>query len=520
MNGIREYIKKDFESPKDRERNFSKIRALFDLTEEKEYTIDNITWNDLEMNKIYEEVDRTYSTVGELVLYNLLRNPLMEEEKLKTRSDLIEDFSKDLDLSSKIRYILFKLGFDRKNRLLDMLNGLLTINKKKCFLYILMGLILPIVCILSAIILKEPRIMLILFAVICINIEINRREDTIISGSGLIYLRNLISSSKKISRIKDERINNYSERIKDILDDISDIDRGTFGISLITAFGGLFEIISVPFLLEEIIYYKISGRIEEERSKIYELIYLVGELDALIGIASYKVSNNDKICTPEFIKYKSIEIEGGIVPILKNPVANNIKINNKGIVLTGTNMSGKSTFLRMVGTNILTSQCFNFAFAKQYKGCFFNIVSSISLTDDIDKGKSYYLAEAEAIIRVIKALDKEIPVFTLIDEIFRGTNPIERISSSAEILSYINKRNSIVIVATHDRELTDMLKEEYEFYYFSEDIDDTTGLKFDYKIKQGISNKKNAIKLLDYIGYPKEIINKSYKRCESLEKYI
>ena len=520
MKGIKDYIKKDFKSPKDRERNFSKIKALFDLTEEKEYTIDNITWNDLEMNKIYEEVDRTYSTAGELVLYNLLRNPLMEKEELKNRNKLIEDFSKDLDLSLKIRYILFKLGFDRKNTLLDMLNGLLTINKRKFFIYIFMGLILPVVCILSAIILKEPRIMLILFAIICINMEINRKEDTTISGSGLIYLRNLISASKKISKIKDERINTYSERIKDILDDISDIDRGTFGISFITSFNGLFEMVSVPFLLEEIIYYKISGRIEEERSKIYELIYLVGELDALIGIASYKLSNNHKICIPEFIKDRSIEIEEGIVPILENPVANNIKINNKGIVLTGTNMSGKSTFLRMVGINILISQCFNFAFAKQYKGCFFNIVSSISLTDDIDSGKSYYLAEAEGILRVIKALNKEIPVFTLIDEIFRGTNPIERISSSAEILSYINKRNSIVIVATHDRELIDMLKDEYEFYYFSEDIDDDIGLKFDYKIKQGVSNKRNAIRLLDYIGYPKEIINKSYERCKSLEKYI
>ena len=105
-------------------------------------------------------------------------------------------------------------------------------------------------------------------------------------------------------------------------------------------------------------------------------------------------------------------------------------------------------------------------------------------------------------------------------EIFRGTNPVERISSSAEILSYINERNAIAIVATHDRELTDMLKDEYEFYYFSEDIDDNTGLSFDYKLKKGVSKTRNAIRLLEYIGYPNEIIQKSYKRSEELEKYI
>lgn len=166
------------------------------------------------------------------------------------------------------------------------------------------------------------------------------------------------------------------------------------------------------------------------------------------------------------------------------------------------------------------AQVFNFAFAKEYKACFFNIVSSISLKDDVYSGKSYYLAEAESLLRVIKALDKDIPVFTLIDEIFRGTNPIERISSSAEILSYINKRNALVIVATHDRELTDMLKEEYDFYFFGEKVDDSNGLKFDYKIKRGVSKSRNAIKLLDYIGYPKEIIDKSYKRCEEITNYM
>ena len=139
-------------------------------------------------------------------------------------------------------------------------------------------------------------------------------------------------------------------------------------------------------------------------------------------------------------------------------------------------MSGKSTFLRMISTNILLAQTFNFALAHEYEGCFLNVVSSISPKDDIMSGKSYYLAEAESILRIIKASENEIPVFCPIDEIFRGTNPLERISSSAEILNYINKGNGICIVATHDRELSDMLKENYDFYYFSEDVDSKIGL--------------------------------------------
>ena len=87
-------------------------------------------------------------------------------------------------------------------------------------------------------------------------------------------------------------------------------------------------------------------------------------------------------------------------------------------------------------------------------------------------------------------------------------------------MTYINNKNSISIVATHDRELVDILKESYEFYYFSENVDSKNGLSFDYKLKRGVSKTRNAIKLLDYIGYPKEIIKKSYLRAETLEKYM
>lgn len=149
-----------------------------------------------------------------------------------------------------------------------------------------------------------------------------------------------------------------------------------------------------------------------------------------------------------------------------------------------------------------------------------HLVSSISPKDDIISGKSYYLSEAEGISRIIKALNKDVTVFCPIDEIFRGTNPVERISASAEILKYINDRNSISIVATHDRELVDMLNEEYDFYYFCEKVTSDEGLSFDYKIKKGINKEKNAIKLLKYIGYPEEIIIKALEKSKSLDIYI
>lgn len=520
MRRLKKDIRDDFGNYSDKNRNFDRIRELFDLSPKTEYTVDDITWDDLEMNKIFSLLDRTYTSIGEGILYCILRNPIMNSKELKDREKNIDLFSGDLELTTKIRYILFKLGFDKKNRLLEMLNGLLTINKRKYYLYCFLGKILPSILILSAIIFKETKFLFCFMIIALINGGISQNEELVIGGSGLNYFCDLLKAGKKLSKIKDKKVVYYTNRIKKILESLGSVYESTLLIRIINSYGGVLQLLSIPFLIEESIYYKIGEEIEENKEKIYELIYYIGELDALIGISSYKVANGDKLSIPEFIESKSLWIKGGVHPLLENPVGNDVSINKKGIVLTGTNMSGKSTYLRMIGTNILIAQTLNFTFTKEYKSCFLNVISSMTPRDDISSGKSYYLVEVESILRIIRALEGEITVFSLIDEIFKGTNPIERIASSAEILSYINNKNSMVVVATHDRELTEMLQEEYEFYYFTEEVDSVHGLKFSYIIKRGVSSSRNAIKLLRYLGYPKEIVYGAYKRCNQIEGYI
>ncbi len=519
INARKDFIKRDLNSTKYRKRNFNKISTLFQLSEKNEFTIDNQTWDDLIMNEVFYELDRTYSTEGEAVLYKMLRNPIMDEEKLKERGKLIDLFKEDLELTVDLRRILYDIIYDSKNRLLDMISDLLPVSKLKSFLYAIAG-ILPILLILAAIIFKESNFMMVLLFDMYLNIYLHNRERDNINSIGLVNLRDLINTAKKLSIIKNDGIKLYTMKMNDLLKKLSNIDKSTYFLKLFNSFGGILEMFSIPFLIQESTFFRVNRKLIKKKDEILELYYLVGELDALIAISLYQNNNEEKCCTPKFIKENSLKITEGIHPLVKNPVANSIEISKKGIVLTGTNMSGKSTFLRMISTNILLAQTFNFALANEYKGCFLNIVSSLSPKDDIISGKSYYLAEAESILRIIEASEKEIPVFCPIDEIFRGTNPAERIASSAEILEYINKRKAICIVATHDRELSDILKQNYDFYYFSEDVDNKNGLKFDYKLKKGLSKTRNAIKLLEYIGYPKEIVQSAYRRVGRMEGFI
>ena len=506
-------IRREYERKMEKSRDIKGIRKFFDMSEKEEYTLDNQTWEDLNMDNVYEKLDRNYSSLGEAALYSILRNPLMDEEKLKNRSRLIELFKNDKKLRERLLYIYFNLGKNIKNSFLYMMENELEVNRLKYYIYTFIGKVIPSIIILLSIFV-DKKIILGLFVLSGLNMIISNHEQSNIKSNGICYLRNIIIASKKIAGIKNEGIYGYTDRISSILKKIRDIDRSTRLIVITNVWGGLFEIIAFIFLLEESAYYAVSSKLKDKKQYVMELYYIVGELEALISIAGYQHNLKNKYIRPKFKNKTSLSIIEGVHPLIENAVPNSITINNKGIVLTGTNMSGKSTFLKMLGVNILLAQTFYFVLAKDYEASFLNIVTSISPNDDLVEGKSYYMAEAESILRIFDAIKKDIPVFCSIDEIFRGTNPVERIALSAEILKYLNNENSIPIVTTHDRELADILKDDYDFYYFSEDVDNDKGLSFDYKLKKGISQTRNAIRLLEYMNYPKTIIENAYKRTE------
>jgi DNA mismatch repair ATPase MutS len=106
----------------------------------------------------------------------------------------------------------------------------------------------------------------------------------------------------------------------------------------------------------------------------------------------------------------------------------------------------------------------------------------------------------------------------LLDELFKGTNTIERISSAKAILSAITSENNKVIVSTHDIELTEMLSDQYELYHFSETLQENN-IKFDYKLKEGRLKNRNAIRILEINNYPKEIINEALAISRQLDHF-
>ena len=173
-------------------------------------------------------------------------------------------------------------------------------------------------------------------------------------------------------------------------------------------------------------------------------------------------------------------------------------------------MSGKTTFIRALAVNALLSQTINTSFATIYKAPPLKILTSININDDLSEHKSYFQAEASSIRNIIRSCteNKSLRSLVIIDEIFRGTNTIERIAAAKAVLSHLIENKTFVLVSTHDLELAELLGNDYKVFSFEELIGDNR-LVFDYKIKEGLLKNKNGIAVLKGLDYPQNIIDEA-----------
>lgn len=509
-------IKNNWGNKDSRKRKFEDIKKLYDYIKrenENEFFIDDQTWDDFTMNKIFEEVDRTFSAPGEQLLYHLLRTPKFNDKVLSKRKSLLKFFKENKELREKILVELYYLGRQTKNRITDLLWGELPKKSRLSIFFNFMALLPILILILIPFMGIQIGIYIVLVFIVNMYISYKFRNEISAHVEAMSYLSAVVNTGKKLGEINASDLSYYTEGLKSNLKHI----KASKSASLLGNIEAdyIIQYFNILFLTKERSFFKVIGELTKYKKELQNVYIAIGEIDALISIASFR-EGLTFYTEPVLVSGERVlDINNLVHPLVTNPIANSISINNQGIVLTGSNMSGKSTFLRTIGVNALLAQTIATCLAKNYKGSYFKIMSSISPNDDILQGKSYYLGEAEAVLRIINNCEVSIPSLCIIDEIFRGTNPIERISASAEILDYLISHNSVPIVATHDLELTEIVDKSYECYYFTEDVHED-GLKFDYLIRKGVSKTTNAIKLLKFLGYPDNIIENTYKRIDKL----
>jgi DNA mismatch repair ATPase MutS len=168
-------------------------------------------------------------------------------------------------------------------------------------------------------------------------------------------------------------------------------------------------------------------------------------------------------------------------------------------------MAGKATMIKTIGLNIIFAQTLWIVLAKSAVMPKLRVSTSIKREDSLKTGKSYYFVEIERLLKHVREATTSDGNIYLLDEIYRGTNTVERISASVAVLESL-ARSNIVLVTIHDIELQDLLA-NYQMFHFRENADARN--LFSYKIRHGPCTTRNAIELLKIVGYPKDIIDRA-----------
>lgn len=521
---FRARLKAEYGSVQYKEYSYERAQSLkgyFDKHIDIASLVDDISWNDIDGERLFQRINYCNSSVGEEYLYYRVRHLNFQKDQKETEELERRLLAVDTNEAERlnIQVLFAKLGRCGKYSIFQYLDWLDMVKIKPVILYWLFLLVYPLCFMLMYFMpaLGVLAIALVLSVRILFHVmERKEIEPYIISLAYMIRtfrFVDLIAKNKFVQETWPEetkRLNELKKKVKGIsafqmlfLKDSGD-----------SLWDGIMIYLNSLTGFDMIAFYSMLKKVEKHKNEMDEMISLLGKMEAEISIASFRKSL-PHFCIPCFTDTIGMEAQLVYHPMLEEPVANTFAIK-KGMLLTGSNASGKSTFLKTVEIAAILAQTIQTVPAESYKAPFFRIYSSMSLRDSLEENESYYIVEIKAIKRILDAkIDSEIPVLCFVDEVLRGTNTVERISAASEILREFSGSGILSFAATHDVELTQILADIYENYHF-EELVTNEDVSFPYKLLEGPAQTRNAIKLLKLMGYSEQITKKAEKLALSL----
>lgn len=486
------------------------------------FMVDDTTWNDLDMDSVFMMLNQTVSSCGEDYLYYVLRKPLFDSDELKKRDELVEYFRSHREQREAVQMLLHEIGRPANMSISDYIFALKDVQRKDPLIYILhlLAVIAGIGCAVTIPVLG----IFILLGVIAWNVTTHVRAMGKVEPylSSFVCLLQLASAAEKLGKLKLDALTGYTQALVKSAKAMNVIRRKSKVVVQRNGVGEGIEgliltYINLVFLLDLIQFYsmvKLFGGMEKDADVLMENI---GILDSAIAIASYR-EYLTYYCLPEFVPGKEayMEVRDLYHPLIAEPVANSITVSG-GVLVTGSNASGKSTFLKNVAINAIFAQTIYTCTAQYYRANMLKVLTSMALRDNLQGGESYYIVEIKSLKRILDESKKKEPMLCIVDEVLRGTNTIERIAASSRILRFLDHPWVISFAATHDIELSYILEGIYENYHFEEKILDNN-VVFDYLLREGRAVSRNAIALLEMIGYDEKLVGEARHAAAVFEK--
>ncbi len=503
---------------------FHRITSYAEVQKQKFFhQLSEQTLRDIDFNELFQFIDRTTTKPGQQYLYNKLTRPSGNSEELITLNSHVKFFSDHAEIREGVQQDLLALSHSDAYHIAALLKDRL-LERPKWLKWLVADTVVVLLLLMLIPFYKVVVLFLLIPAILNMVLHFWNKGNTDSFTKSFPQLNALINLSEKLlqKELPHQKENvaqaiaalkPFQLKIKllslgqdgSIKDDIAQL--GVYFTDLIKAF----------FLVEIHVLYHLTKELENKQHHVATLFEYVGNIDLTISIASLRAGGK-VVCEPRLIaRNKKISSKNIYHPLVKKCVTNTISVHSKSVLITGSNMSGKTTFLRTLIINSVLAQTIYTCFAEEFTTPIVKQFSSIRIDDDLLKGSSYYFEEINIMASLVNEANSGHQNLFVSDEVFKGTNTIERIASAKAILSYLNKSDNLVFVSTHDVELPAMLSDQYDLYHFTETIDNGE-LHFDHQIKVGPLTTRNAIKLLELCDYPQEIIAEANQISAKLSK--
>lgn len=272
-------------------------------------------------------------------------------------------------------------------------------------------------------------------------------------------------------------------------------------------------------LLNVIVFYDlhvseaILARFVSSQKVLLEGLAATAEFEALASLACF-ASEQPVTCYPTFVSETMLSIERGRHPLLDSDdsTPNDVHLtgDERMWIITGPNAAGKSTYLRMVGVNLLLAHVGSAVAAETMTLCPVRLMTDVRVRDDLAKHESYFLSEVRRLRRIVEDKDTATPLFGLIDEPFRGTNSSERTAAGTALTEHLIASGHLFLLATHEEMLAQIAAASNiaANHHFQEHLTEE-GIAFDYQLRPGPAVTKTAIRILEQERYPQTLLQRA-----------
>ena len=504
---------KPFFIKKDSEESLAETMLLASALQPTDSQVDGQTWHDLDLYRVFDQLNYTQSSIGAEALYQKMR--LIKFQPEASLQELEDFFDHHPDLRLKVQVVMNQLGKKNHNMARSIVANP---GKQDSKIYLSLYIFLACLPVFSLFFLPFFKIqaMMVLVASATFNIIFSsiRNWSNKMRLDRVSYLVRIFASTEKLSHLaipKQEALKQAVQPFKKtkVISGILQSPTGSSDMEIILIY------LNFLFLIPQIAQVYIYQQVRIHQKEAQEAINLLGELEVAISLLRHK-RDVDLVCHPSFKKEGGIKGKGIYHPLLTDPVANDVRFE-KNMVISGDNASGKSTYLKMVAINCILAQGLGFAYGESLELSYGHVMTSMDVSDDIEVGDSYFITESKTILRMIESLEKSGFHYFFIDELFKGTNTIERIGSGLGIVRWLSRHDCLYMISSHDIELVAASGAVNDNYHFDSRYVDGE-IVFDYQIKQGAAVTKNAVNTLKSLHFPSEITQTSQELIRQYEE--